>query len=98
MAKPQVVSDQNFEAEVIKSDTPVLVDFWAVWCGPCRMVGPGLEEIASEQGDRGKIAKLDVDATPLTPGRFGARALPTMILRKNGRAAQRAVRDLPTAN
>ncbi len=94
MGKPTVVTDQTFEQEVLKSDTPVLVDFWATWCGPCRMVAPVLEEIASEK-DNVKIVKLDVDANPLTAGRFGVRAIPTMILFKDGKEAQRLVGYMP---
>ena len=91
MGKPQVVTDQTFEQEVLKSDAPVLVDFWATWCGPCRMVAPVLEEVASEQGDKIRVVKLDVDANPITAGRFGVRAIPTMIVFKNGREADRIV-------
>jgi len=95
MTKPTVVTDPTFETEVLKSDQPVLVDFWATWCGPCRMVSPILEEIASEQSAKLRVVKLDVDANPLTAGRFGVRSIPTMILFKNGRETQRLVGYMP---
>jgi thioredoxin len=95
MGKPVVVSDATFEQEVLKSTTPVLVDFWAAWCGPCRMIAPVLEEIAAEKGEQIKIAKLDVDANPVSAGRFGVRAIPTMIVFKDGREAQRLLGFMP---
>ena len=95
MGKPVPISDATFEQEVLKADKPVLVDFWATWCGPCRMIAPVLEEIAAEKGDLLKIAKLDVDANPVSAGRFGVRAIPTMIVFKDGREAQRLVGYMP---
>ena len=95
MSKPVPVSDQTFEQEVLRADKPVLGDFWAAWCGPCRMVAPVLEQIASERPEQVKIAKLDVDANPISAGRYGVRAIPTMILFKNGQEAERLVGYMP---
>ncbi len=80
-------SDASFEADVINSDIPVLVDFWAEWCGPCKMIAPVLDDIASEYAGKVKIAKVDVDANTETPGKFGVRGIPTLIIFKNGEAA-----------
>ena len=80
------VSDASFEEDVLKSETPVLVDFWAEWCGPCKMIAPILEEIASEYDGKLKIAKLNIDENSGTPPQFGIRGIPTLILFKNGQA------------
>ena len=77
-------SDDNFESDVLGSDKPVLVDYWAEWCGPCKMIAPILDEIASEYGDRVKVCKLDIDANQDTPPRYGVRGIPTLMLFKNG--------------
>jgi thioredoxin 1 len=84
MSKPIAVTDQDFEEQVLKSPTPVLVDFWAVWCGPCKMIAPVLEQIAEETEGVLTIAKLDVDNNPGVPGRFGVRSIPTLVLFKDG--------------
>ena len=78
------VTDANFEAEVLQSATPVLVDYWAEWCGPCKMIAPILDDVAREYQGRLKIAKLNIDENPQTPPKFGIRGIPTLILFKNG--------------
>lgn len=91
------VTDQTFEAEVVKAEKPVLVDFWATWCGPCRMVAPVLEEISQEQGDNLKICKMDVDQNQSVAGRLGIASIPTLILYKGGQPVERLVGFMPKA-
>ena len=89
------VSDANFEAEVLKSTSPVVVDFWAEWCGPCRMIAPALEEIAGVMGDKVKIVKLNVDENPAVAAKYGIMSIPTLMLFKNGEIASRQVGAAP---
>src|SRR5678816_4066715 len=89
------VSDASFESDVLKSAEPVVVDFWAEWCGPCRMIAPALEEIAGELGDKVTIAKLNIDENPDTPGRYGVRGIPTMLLFKGGQPVAQKVGAAP---
>ena len=84
MAGVAEVTDQSFEKEILKSDKPAVVDFWAEWCGPCRAIAPIIKDLATRYGDRVQIAKLDVDANPSTAGRFQIRAIPTVLAFRNG--------------
>ena len=89
------VSDADFEAQVLKSAEPVVVDFWAEWCGPCRMIAPALEEIAGRLGDKVKIVKLNVDENPQTAQKYNIMSIPTLMLFKNGQLASRQVGAAP---
>jgi thioredoxin 1 len=89
------VSDQTFETEVLKADKPVVVDFWAEWCGPCRMIAPALEEIAGVLGDKVKIVKLNVDENPKVTAQYNIMSIPTLMLFKNGELSSRQVGAAP---
>ncbi|QTD56117.1 thioredoxin TrxA [Parasphingorhabdus cellanae] len=91
----KAITDESFEQDVLKADGPVLVDFWAEWCGPCKMIGPALEEISDEMGEQVTIAKLNIDDSPDAPGKYGVRGIPTMILFNNGEPVETKVGAAP---
>lgn len=91
----KATTDASFDTDVLQADKPVLVDFWAEWCGPCRMIAPALEELAEELGDQVQIMKIDIDENPDAPTKYGVRGIPTMILFKNGQQAATQVGALP---
>ena len=92
------LTDSNFDEIVLKADKPVIVDFWAEWCGPCRMVGPIIEEIGKEFQDKAIVGKVDVDNNPNVSGKFGIRNIPTVLFFKNGEVADKQVGAVPKSN
>jgi len=93
--KPIEITDANFEQEVIQSDLPVLIDFWAVWCGPCRMIAPIVEEIAGEYDGKVKVGKLDVDNNPNTAVKYGIRSIPSLLIFKGGEVVDNIIGAVP---
>jgi thioredoxin 1 len=98
MAEPLTVTDATFKAEVLDSTIPVLVDFWAAWCSPCKMIAPIVHELAGEYEGRVKVTKLDVDANPVVPGQFGVMSIPTLLLFVDGKPEKRLVGYRPKAS
>ncbi len=95
MANTIEITDSTFQSEVVNSDTPVVVDFWAEWCGPCKMIGPIVEELAGEYEGKVKFAKMDVDSNPQTPLQFGIRGIPTLLIFNGGEAVGQVVGAVP---
>ena len=89
------VTDDSFEQDVLKAETPVLVDFWAEWCGPCRQIAPTLEELSRDMADKVVVAKLNIDENPTTPTRYGVRGIPTLMVFKGGQVAATKIGALP---
>ncbi len=98
MAQIVNVTDQTFEMEVLKSDKPVIIDFWAEWCAPCKQIAPLIKDLADQYGDRVKIAKMDIDSNPRTPGQYGIRAIPTILSFKDGRVVEQLQGARPKAD
>lgn len=92
------ITDQNFDEIVLQSDKPVIVDFWAEWCGPCRMVGPIVEEIGNDYVDKAVVGKLDIDSNPGVTAKYGIRNIPTVLFFKNGEIADKQVGAVPKSN
>ncbi len=95
MSNVQAITDSDFDKEVIKSQAPVLVDFWAAWCGPCKALAPKIDELSGSYDGKVKFVKMDVDQNPETAGRFGVRGIPTLILFKNGQMVDQLVGNQP---
>ncbi len=95
MSKALEVTDASFEAEVLQSDKPVVVDFWATWCGPCKMIAPILDEIARDMGDKVKIAKIDVDSNSRTAGKYNIMSIPALYFFKNGQVVDSVIGAVP---
>jgi len=93
--KPTAVTDAEFDTKVLKSNEPVLVDFWAEWCGPCKMIAPFLDELAADKAGKLTVAKVNIDENPQTPRKYGVRGIPTMILFKGGQVAAQKIGALP---
>jgi thioredoxin 1 len=91
----KTVTDKSFQADVLDSRTPVVVDFWAEWCGPCRMISPSLEELASEYDGKVTVAKMNIDENPQTPTRYGVRGIPTLMIFRNGQVTATKIGALP---